>query len=111
MGVIQSPLGALGALMVLLEAVLLGALVPLRDQPTLQTLVVYALISSVGLITLLVAGLIVFFAIRRPGLLFNPRDIDPSVHAELYGPEDTLVPTQPYGIFFELEDGEGQETS
>ena len=109
MGTIRSPLGALGALMVLLEAIAAAALIPLKSQPDLQTVVVVMMVASIGLITILVVGMIALFAWKRPGLLFNPRDIDPSVHAILYGPEDTpTVPPSPLSVSFEMRDEESQ---
>ncbi len=105
MAAIRSPLGALGALMVLIDAIAASALVPLRSQPDLQKIVVLALVSSIGLVTLVVCGLIVFLAIRRPGLLFSPADIDPSIHADLYGPRDEpQVPTPVHPVSFEIVD-------
>ena len=105
MGVIRSPLGALGALMVLLDAIAAGALFPLKDQPELQRYVVLLSIGSIGLITLLVCGLVIYFAIRRPGLLFSPTDIDPAVHMDLYGPGDRpTVPSQLPSLSFEVQD-------
>ena len=105
MGVIRSPLGALGALMVLLDAIAAGALFPLKDQPELQRYVVFLLIGSIGLITLLVCGLVIYFAIRRPGLVFSPTDIDPAAHMHLYGPgERPTAPSQLPSLSFEVQD-------
>jgi hypothetical protein len=77
-------LGALGALMVLLQGVTAGALVAVDSEPELQRILVYLMVSVTAIITVLVVSLISYFAIRNPGLLFNPQDIDSSVHSRLY---------------------------
>lgn len=83
---IRSPLGALGALMVLLEGIAAGALIPLGGEPELQSRLVWMMIGTVSLVTVGVMALIGYIAVKSPGLLFNPSDIDPSAHVPLYAP-------------------------
>lgn len=95
MGIVRSPLGALGALMVLLQAIAGGTLFGLKSQPDVQQVVALMMVGSISAVTVLVVGLVAYFALTRPGLLFNPRDIDPSVHMDLYGSEP---PKPPYPV-------------
>lgn len=90
---IRSPLAALGAVMVLLEGIAAGALVPLSTQPQLQALLVYLIVGTVLLLVLTVIGLIIYITKTNIGLLFNPQDIDPSVHRMLYIQPDRLAYT------------------
>lgn len=89
MGAIRSPLGAVGALMVFLEGIATSALIPLSSQPHLQALLVYLMVVSIGVITLVIVIVVAWFAFTNPGLLFNPQDIDRSVHLPLYGPSES----------------------
>ena len=110
---IRSPLGALGALMVLLQGIATAALVPLQSEPSLQRLIVWMMVASISMITLVVAGVVVWFALRNPGLLFNPRDISPEVHIPLYSPGSrgpTSPPSVPHqAATFEVSPGERDE--
>jgi len=110
MNTVRSPLGALGALMVLLEGIAAAALIPLKSQPGLQTAVVIMMVASIGLLTILVIGMIALFAWKRPGLLFNPRDIDPSVHPILYGAGEApnVPPPQSVSLVVRDEESQGQ---
>ena len=51
---IRSPLGALGALMVLLRGIAAAALLPLEAQPELQRLLVWMMIGVTCAITVVV---------------------------------------------------------
>lgn len=84
MSTIRSPLGALGALLVLLQGISAGALAVLRDQPTLQFILVITMVAIAAVVTGVVAFVVIRFALRNPGLLFNPGDIESSVHQYLY---------------------------
>lgn len=102
---IRSPLGALGALMVFLEGIVAAALVPLAGQPALQEKLVGMMIVTVSMVTLGVLLLVGYLAVKRPALLFNPQDLDPSVHFAVYGPGDPLQgarPLPPDVVNFEL---------
>ena len=93
MSAIRSPLGALGALMALVQSVTAGALFAVRSNPLLQLMLVVQLIVVTSIITLLVISLIIYFTRKNPGLLFSPQDIDSSVHERLYLPPDKVVLT------------------
>jgi len=93
MGVIQSPLGAIGALMVLLESVVTASLFALRSQPHLQEIMVWLMVGTIGSITFSIIVIVVLFALKNPGLLFNPRDLHPSVHTALYGRGESPIPS------------------
>jgi hypothetical protein len=78
--------------MVLLEAIAGGTLFGLKSQPAVQQIMAFMMVGSISAATLLVLWLIVYFAIKRPGLLFNPRDIESSVHMNLYGFRESPMP-------------------
>jgi hypothetical protein len=90
--------------MVLLQAIAGGTLFGLKSQPAVQQIVALMMVGSISAVTVLVVGLVAYFALTRPGLLFNPRDIDPSVHWDLYGSGEP--PKLPYpdisGVSFVL---------
>lgn len=90
--------------MVLLEAIAGGTLFALKSPLLIQQVVALMMVVSISAITVLVIWMIVYFALKRPGLLFNPRDIAPSVHRELYAPGETPeVPiAEPGGLSFVL---------
>ncbi len=88
---IRSPLAALGALMVLLQGIAAAALIPLESQPELQARLVWMMIFVTGGLALVVAIVVLWFTFKNPGLLFNPRDINPEVHLDLY-PSSSRVP-------------------
>ncbi len=94
--VIRSPLGALGALIVLLEGIAAGALVAVKSQPALQWILVIMMVFLTSAITLLVIWIVWRFARNNPGLLFSPQDISQAVHGRLYAPPGTaLTPEEP----------------
>lgn len=72
--------------MVFMQGISLGALAAVRTQPSLQIALVVVMILVLVTITSLVCFLVIRFAIRNPGLLFNPQDISPEVHRDLYVP-------------------------
>ena len=82
---IRSRLGAIGAILVALEGVAGGSLVALESGSDLQFAMVAAMIFVFVAVTIVVLGVIIFFAVRRPGYLFNPSDISESAHVSLYG--------------------------
>ena len=86
MSLIRSPLGALGALLVSMQAISVGALVAVNSQPYLQIAIVVVMLLVVFAVAATVCFLVVLFALQRPGLLFNPQDIAQSVHRDLYLP-------------------------
>ena len=82
---IRSPLGAVGAILVALEAIATASLFALESDPSLRTWMVAAMIFVFILVTVVILGVIVYFALRRPAYLFNPSDISDSAHFSLYG--------------------------
>ena len=84
MGVINSPLGALGALMILLEALAVGAIATLDNQPGLQELLVWTIIANISFITVCVVVLIAYVAFTDIALLFDPRSFPESVQQRIY---------------------------
>ena len=92
--------------MVFLQGIAAAALVPLSAQPDLQRIVVIMMVVATSGITLVVLVIVSLFAWKKPGLLFNPQDIDPSVHVGLYGPSerDSIQRAQPSpGISFSVD--------
>ena len=85
---IKSPLGALGAVVVLIQAVAASALFAVGSRFFLQAVLV-AVISVVTIgFSLLATWLIVYLVVvkKQPGLLFDPASISQSVHSVLYVP-------------------------
>jgi hypothetical protein len=91
--VIHSPLGAVGALMVLLESVMTAALFALQEQPRLQEILVWLMVGTIGSVTLTVIVIVILIAIKNPGLLFSPRELHPSIHMAVYGRGESVVPS------------------
>ena len=109
---IRSPLGALGALMILLQGIAAAALVPLQSQPDLQLILVRLVVGVTSILTSVVVIVVLWFAFKNPGLLFSPRDIDPRVHVDLYRPDiPTPVgrPSIPPGVITFEVTNEGSE--
>lgn len=109
---IRSPLGALGALMVLMQAVSAGALVAVKDKFILQAVLVSVMSLALISITVIVGFLVVRFAIRSPGLLFNPQDIAAEVHHDLYvpvSPEQIELRVEPSQTHPDSEQQQGSE--
>lgn len=91
MNTIRSPLGALGALLVLLQGISAGAIAVLQNQAILQFILVITMVIIAVVITGVVTFVVIRFTLRNPGLLFNPQDIDPSVHKTLYASESGKI--------------------
>jgi len=92
MTAIRSPLGALGAVMVFIEAIAAGALVAVRDNQMLQWMLgITIVVLAIG-VTLFVCILIAWLAHRHPAWLFNLSELDPAVQRQLILPaEGTLL--------------------
>jgi hypothetical protein len=82
---IRSPLAAVGALMVLIDGVVLGAL-NIVDDPELQKVIVWSLIGSMVAVILMVWWMLwyILVKLKEPIWLFSPSDIDASAHLEVY---------------------------
>ncbi len=92
---VKSPLGTIGALLFVLEAVAVGALVALDSDPGLRAWVTAAIIFVLVLTTVVVLGVYVFLAIRKPAYLFSPSDISQEAHIQLYGHGPVLSTSTP----------------
>ncbi|MBI4312722.1 MAG: hypothetical protein HY681_13210 [Chloroflexi bacterium] len=101
-------LGAVGALMVFLEGISGATLFALQNQPQLQKYIVFMMIGTIGAITITILSIIIKFAFTRPGLLFNPQDIDPSAHVLLYGGGEPAA-SQPANAQVEIYRASGSE--
>lgn len=107
---IRSPLGALGALMVLLQGIAAASLVPLGSQPELQRLIVWMMVAATSAIALVLIIVVLWFTFRNPGLLFSPRDISPAAHISLYSrPPATPSSTPQRVITFEVTSVEQED--
>ena len=85
MNPIRSPLAAVGGLIFLIDAVVLGAL-GLVDEPGLQKVIVWSLVGSMFLVIAMVWWMLwyILVKLKQPVWLFNPADIDASAHLEVY---------------------------
>ena len=72
---IRSPLGAVGALLVALEAIAGGTLLALESDPGLRIALVVAMIAVLVAVTVVILGLIIHVAKTNPAYLFNPAEI------------------------------------
>lgn len=87
---VRSPLGALGAIVVLIQGIAAGALVAVRPDPTLQLILIIIISAVTVSVTVTVIWLVMYLARKNPAYLFNPKDIDPSAHPLIYRP---ITPT------------------
>ena len=78
--------------MVLLQGIVAGALIPLQGHPWHQLVLVVVMAVGVVVVTGVVGYVVIYFARYNPSFLFDPRDIDASVHQLLYGAADKSVP-------------------
>lgn len=89
MGPIRSPLGAIGVILVALEAVFGGTLLALDAAPALQTIMVLTMVTVFALVTLVVLWMVVYLTLKKPGFLFNPAEVaqlSESVQQVIYTP-------------------------
>ena len=75
MGPIRSPLGAIGAVLVVLEGIAAGTLFALDSDPLLRLAIVATMIFVLVSVTVVVLGIAIYFAKTKPGFLFNRADI------------------------------------
>lgn len=75
MWVVRSPLGAIGVVLVALEAVLGASLFALEGDRSLQLLLVAVMSMVLVSVTSVVLWLVVYLAIKKPGFLFNPSEV------------------------------------
>lgn len=91
---IRSPLAALGALMVLLQGIAAAALIPVSSQPELQRVLVWMMVAVTSVIAGVVTVVVLWFTFKNPGLPFNPKDISPEAHLDLYGSSSRVPRTR-----------------
>ena len=100
---IRSPLGAFGAILVLIQGIAAGALATVHSQPTLQLI----LVIIISVVTISFTGVVIWLilhivqTLKNPALLFSPKDIDPTVHPLIYSP---LEPQAKIEVNLESED-------
>ena len=75
MGTIRSPLGAVGAILVALEAVFGGTLFALDTASGLRVAIVVTMIAVFISVTAVVLWMVVYLTIKNPGFLFNPAEV------------------------------------
>lgn len=87
---VKSPLGAIGAILVLIQAISASALFAIGSASVFQTILQAVLVGVIGLVTLASTTLVIWLVyylvvkLKRPGLLFDPSDFDPAVQLALY---------------------------
>ena len=75
MGPVRSPLGAIGALLVALEAIFGGALFALDADPWLRLAMVTTMIVVFVPTAGVILWMVVYLAVKNPGFLFNPAEV------------------------------------
>ena len=103
MGPVRSPLGAIGALLVALEAIFGGALFALDADPWLRLAMVTTMIVGFVPTAGVVLWMVVYLAVKNPGFLFNPAEVaqlSESVQRGVYALPDSKVslPAQPLDL-------------
>lgn len=103
MGPVRSPLGAIGALLVALEAIFGGALFALDTDPWLRLAMVTTMIVGFVPTAGVVLWMVVYLAVKNPGFLFNPAEVaqlSESVRRGVYALPDSTVslPAQPLDL-------------
>ena len=75
MSSIRSPLGAVGALLVALEAVLAGSLFVLPPYSAQSWVVVITMVTIFVAVASVVLWMVVYLTVKKPGFLFSPAEI------------------------------------
>lgn len=89
MGPVRSPLGAIGVILVAMEAAFGGALFALDDDPWLRLAMVTTMIVVFVPTACVVLWMVVYLAVKNPGYLFNPAEVaqlSESVQRVIYDP-------------------------
>ena len=94
---VRSPLGAIGVILVALEAIF-GSIVLFSDaSPGLRAAMAAAMIAVLAVVTLVVLWMVVYLTLKNPGFLFNPAEVaklSESVQRGIYAiPVDDIVIT------------------
>ena len=96
MTLIRSPLGAIGAILVALEAVFGGTLFALDDSFWLRVAIVVTMIVVFVSVTAIVLWMVVYLTVKNPGFLFSPVEVaqlSESVQRNIYSMPNTDVST------------------
>lgn len=106
---IRSPLGAIGVILVALEAVFSGALFALDDMHELRTAMVATMIAVFAAVTLVVLWMVVYLTLKNPGFLFNPAEVaklSESVQRGIYAipVENVAVAREPVSLMETSDD-------
>lgn len=72
---VRSSLGAIGALLVALEAIFGGALFALGADPWLRLAMVTTMIAVFVPAAIVVLWMVVYLTVKNPGFLFNPAEV------------------------------------
>jgi len=72
---IRSPLGAVGALLVALEAVLAGSLFVLPAYSPQSWVVVITMVTVFVAVAFVVLWMVVYLTVKKPGFFFNPAEV------------------------------------
>lgn len=75
MGPVRSPLGAIGVILVAMEAVFGGALFALESAPLLRVVMAGTMIAVFVPTACVVLWMVVYLTVKNPGFLFNPADV------------------------------------
>ena len=87
MSPIRSPLGAIGALLVALEAVLAGSLFVLPAYSPQSWVVVVTMVTVFVAVASVVLWMVVYLTVKKPGFLFSPAEVaqlSESAQQEMY---------------------------
>ena len=94
MAPVRSPLGAIGFLLVALEAIFGGALFALDADPWLRLAMVTTMIVIFVPVAIVVLWMVVYLTVKNPGFLFNPAEVaqlSESVQRGVYAMPDSNV--------------------
>ena len=75
MSPIRSPLGAVGALLVALEAVCAASLFALPAYSMQSWVVVMTMVAVFVAVASVVLWMVVYLTVKKPGFLFNPAEV------------------------------------
>ena len=94
MNALRSPIGALGVLMALIEAVAGCMLFAVKEQPDLQRWIVFGILGYMFLIVAMVWWLLWYILVKRkqPAWLFDPASLHPAAQLALVLDQDVLPP-------------------
>ncbi len=96
---IRSPLGAIGALLIAMEGIAGATLFALASDPLwLRVAIVTVMMLVLLIVSAVVLWIIIYFAIKNPGFLFNPAEVaqlSESAQHRFFPPMDSLIRVDP----------------